>query len=366
MHEKCFNRIYQEIKYYATYDQVIGKERILSFLTTLKENIFQIISKKEQLTWEEILVHYFYSHTNGQGEIVSLEVSSKQQKDIACFLPFYQSIRKQFITQLFKHNDPLYFLDVDNTLTDYAVLSPEKVHFISNWNKKKNIILSTGKAPFAIQDVIHECALEDNYYSCLNGSIVAHQDELIMVAKIGEVSQYLIEQLNQTDMTYITYYENIIHIVKELTEENIALLKKYSEWHIDPNPEVDYGRIVKIMVFILDDHSEKSKKQEEIVQKMISPYPNLICVRTAYHCYEILDVTQHKGNTVKIISEMMGKYYRSSVGVGDSMNDLPMLNYVGFPYMVSNASDELQSYQFEIPEGSRDIDIVNVLKKYDK
>ena len=46
------------------------------------------------------------------------------------------------------------------------------------------------------------------------------------------------------------------------------------------------------------------------------------------------------------------------------MNDLPMLNYVGKPYIVSTSSDELKSYGFELLENNRNIDIVNLIKKY--
>ena len=60
----------------------------------------------------------------------------------------------------------------------------------------------------------------------------------------------------------------------------------------------------------------------------------------------------------------MGKYYRLSIGVGDSMNDFPMLEYIGRPFVVSNVSDELKQYNFEILEKNRNIDIVNILKRF--
>ena len=65
------------------------------------------------------------------------------------------------------------------------------------------------------------------------------------------------------------------------------------------------------------------------------------------------------------IAEYMNKYYRCSIGVGDSMNDLRMLDYVGKGYVVSNVGLELKQYGFQIIEGTRDVDIVNILKKYE-
>ena len=46
------------------------------------------------------------------------------------------------------------------------------------------------------------------------------------------------------------------------------------------------------------------------------------------------------------------------------MNDFPMLEYIGRPFVVSNVSDELKQYNFETLEKNRNIDIVNIIKRF--
>lgn len=357
--------VIQEIEYYFSYDQWLDgpqKKNLLSALALIEDkNLpFDELST-EKLEWVDIIKYYFVSHTDSLGNIVSLQHHVLINEEIRTNYQELKDIENRFLKQLFKKMKPLYYLDVDNTLTDNAYLSYQKIDFIKNWKNKQNIILNTGKVSSSIMNIIQTCELEHNYYSCLNGSVIVKDGNFEIISRIGEVSKSIIEDILETDLRFITYYEDCIHVIRELTEDNIYLLKKYNEWFIDETLPTNYKRIVKILTFI----KEEEKEKEEVVKKIVTKYPNLVGVRTAAHCYEILHQDQHKGNSVKKIAEYMNKYYRVSIGVGDSMNDLRMLDYVGVPYIVSNSSQELKQYGFEIIKGTRDIDIVNILKKYE-
>ena len=341
--------IKEELKEYLDYDSKLT--------TSQKEDLLQLNIEKYN-EWMQIVHDYFYSHIDEDGNIISLEkylLKNNQNAD------YYKKVNELFVNELFKNNKPLFFLDVDNTLTNFAHLSDEKKEFIGNYKNKERIILSTGKTYESILNVINECKLNDNYASTLNGSILVDKGKLEIISKIGKVSKEISEELNNTIINYVVYYKDAIHIIKDLNEDNERMLKKYNEWYVDNNEGIDYNEIIKILTFIYEGEEEK----EKIVKKIVSKYDDLVCTRTAGHCFEILRKDQHKGNTIKIISKLLGRYYRTSIGVGDSMNDLPLLNYVGIPYVVSTASDELKSYGFEELEKNRDIDIVNLIKKYD-
>lgn len=361
--------IINELNYYFKYDKILNSMERSNLLYSMTkyinydnlENIIIDNNYNIERNWMEFIKVYFISHVNDIGDIVSLEHNAYTNQEIRKNYHILKKIEKAFIDRLKMDNKPLYFLDVDNTLTDNAYLSSEKVNFISNWNNKKNIILNTGKVSDSIMNVIDECKLNDNYYSCLNGSVIVKNGKFEVINRIGKISKEIINHLNETEINYITYYEDRIHVIKELNEENIFNLKKYNEWYIDYNVPTDYENIVKVLTFINDGDNQN----EDIVRRFVEKYPNLVCVRTAKHCFEILHKDQHKGNSVRKISEYLNRYYRCSIGVGDSMNDLRMLDYVGFPYVVSNVSLELKQYGFSIIEGSRDVDIVNILKKYE-
>lgn len=337
-----------ELKEYFEYDKILSED--------MKSELLELKGKYND-KWMQVVYDYFYSHIDEEGNNISLElylINNKENK------AYYKEVDEVFEKELFKNNKPLFFLDVDNTLTNYAHLSDEKKEFISNYKEKERVILTTGKTYESILNVIEDCNLHENYASSLNGSLLVDKGELKVIAKVGNVSFDICEDLNKTNINYVIYYKDSIHIIKDLNEDNERMLKKYNEWYVDDKKEIKYDDIIKILTFIYEGETEK----EEVVKKIVSKYDGLVCMRTAGHCYEILRNNQHKGNTIKIISKLMGRYYRTSIGVGDSMNDLPLLNHVGKAYVVSTASDELKSYGFESLEDNRDIDIVNLIKKY--
>ena len=341
-----------EIIEYLDYDKILSSKEKKEFISLIK-------NKKEiSNSWMKTIYDYFDSHILSDGSIVSLEV--KRLEESGYNDSYYDKVQEEFINELFKNNKPLYFLDVDNTLTDLGVLSDEKKEFISNWENKERVILSTGKNYSSIYNTAKDCGITQNYASAINGSVLYYNNKYESVNKLGSISKKIVKELLNTKLTIITYYNENIHLVMDLNEEVVSLLKKYDEYNIDSTKETDYSKVVKILAFIYD----KDKESEKIVDDIVSKYKDLVSVRTSWHTYEILRRDQHKGNTVKEISKRLGYYYRCSIGVGDSMNDLPMLNYCGLPFVVSTASDEMKSYKFKELNENRKIDIVELMKKY--
>ena len=340
--------IKNEIKYYLKYDNVLTPNE--------KDNFINKLFVEKLNDYENLIFDYFYSHSDDDGNIISLEsflLYNKKEEEK------YRKINDIFLKQLFKDNKPLMFFDVDNTITNYGKLSEEKRQYIKNFNQKDRIILSTGKAYEAIMDVVSACELQDSLASCLNGSVLAEKNKFIMLNGIGNVSKQLIEEIEKTDIEYIYYYVDGAYSKKELNEKNTTWMQKYNEYYTI-NENIDFDKVIKILTFVFDDEKDKENKIKEIADK----YQDLVSLRTGYHCYEILRYDQHKGNTVKLISEKLGKYYRLSIGVGDSMNDLKMLEYVGKGYVVDTVSEELGVYNFEKLNKNRDIDIVEIIEKY--
>ncbi len=171
----------EELKEYLEYDSKLT--------TSQKEDLLQLNIEKYN-EWMQIVHDYFYSHIDENGNIISLEnylLKNNQNIDN------YKKVNNLFVDELFKNNKPLFFLDVDNTLTNFAHLSDEKKQFISAYKNKERIILSTGKTYESILNVINECKLNDNYASTLNGSILVDKGKLEIISRIGKVSKAISE-----------------------------------------------------------------------------------------------------------------------------------------------------------------------------
>jgi len=353
-------KVKKELDLYFSYQPKFNKEaKTLSYelLNTLKS--YEMIEGVENKI-VKLLLTYFYSHVDKNANIISLEHHKLTNEYVKNNFKMLKKTQEKFVLKLFKTNKPLFFIDVDNTLTYDAILSTQKINFIKKWKNKSDIILSSGKIYDSIKAVITSLSLTNNYSSTLNGSVIVKNKNFDVSFRIGNVSKEIINELLKTNLNFIVYYENLIHTPCELNQTNVYMLKKFDEWYIDTEKEIDYNRIVKILVFI----DEGKIEEEQVVNSIVSIFPELHCVRTAFHCYEILDKNQNKGNSVKQISTLLNRYYRASIGIGDSMNDLPMLDNTGLSYVVSNVSTQLKTYNFEILKGSRDTDIIDLLKKY--
>lgn len=337
--------VLDELAIYQPYDDEISCD-----------DISAIANGEFKNEWHKTVFDYFYSHVSAVGNPISLQMFLLTHADHS---GEYKRANKLFTDRLFAVHKPLFFLDVDNTLTNFAHLSDEKKEFISRYDQKERIILTTGKTYDSIKNVINDCALQGSLSSCLNGSLVVENGNQSAIAKIGEISEQIVAEFSTAPFTCVVYYHDAIRPISTLTDDNLKMLEKYNESYIIEK-QIDFSKVIKILFFIYEGESEK----EALVEKIIAPYPDLTCMRTAGHTFEVLRKNQHKGNTVKYISAKLGRYYRTTIGVGDSMNDEQLLNYVGKPFVVSTASNSLKSFGYPELEKNRDIDIVNLIKQY--
>jgi len=337
----------QEINQYLPFDNRLSqgdKQRLLSLDCNFESD------------WAQVVYDYFYSHLDDDGNPVSLNQFLAQH---GCYNNHYKSVEKTFVDNLFATQKPLFFLDVDNTLTNWGHLSQQKIDFIKGFEQKSRIILTTGKTYDSIKNVIEDCGLQANYASCLNGSVLVENGNSTTLTKVGDVSEKIVSHFKDAPFDTVVYYPDNIRLVHPLTQKNLDLLAKYNESYLTEEA-LDFDKVVKVLFFIYEGETEK----EQMVQDYVKSYPDLVCLRTAGHTYEILRKNQHKGNTVKAISHLLGNHYRATIGVGDSMNDSQLLSHVGKPFVVATASDELKQFGYEQLEYNRDVDIVNLIKQY--
>ena len=78
------------------------------------------------------------------------------------------------------------------------------------------------------------------------------------------------------------------------------------------------------------------KEFDECVQRL-NKIDGLLVVCVEDYCLEIINSNAGKGNAVVTLSNMLGIDKASTVGIGDSGNDLPLMGGVGVRLAVSNA-----------------------------
>ena len=170
----------EEIKEYLEYDSKLKDFE--------KSELLQLNSPYKN-PWMQVIYDYFFSHIDEDGNILSLENYIIKYD---CDKEYYKKVNEEFVSCLFEKEKPLFFLDVDNTLTNFAHLSDEKKEFISNYIDKKRVILTTGKTYESILNVVDDCKLHENYASTLNGSILIDKGEMKIISKISSFCRFSI------------------------------------------------------------------------------------------------------------------------------------------------------------------------------
>lgn len=359
------NKVIEELAYYSKYDTVLTKTEWENFFEYLSdvENMNNSIEAFSSFDWARFCLKYMYSHVTDKGKVTSIDEVSLKDPFILQHFSYFKMIEDDFTHHLFMDNKPLCFIDVDNTLTNLNKISKEKKSFIANWKYKNNIILSSGKLPRSLELYQDELDIKGNYMSCLNGSVIGKNGEIYLINRIEDNIKPLLDKLKELCIHYVVYYTNSMSTDISLDSGEIDILKNINEYYMNKKDRkvINYNNVVKILMFV-----RNIKKNDEIINKlneMLKEYPNLYMVRTGKDFLEIMSKKQDKGQTVKKICEEMGRYYRCSIGIGDSMNDLPMLDLVGRGYMVHNSEPELLKHSFEKLFNNRDKDIVILLKK---
>lgn len=298
-----------------------------------------------------LLSVYFYTHASDAGEQTSLEHALWFEGIDEKYIESAR-IRTEFF-QRFSRTGLLYFADVDNTMTERGVLSDEKKKFFNGWNLSKNVVLSTGKIFKSIEKTAKELGLERNSCCCLNGAVL--YDGLggeRLVSALGQRARPAARLLAARGVSYVLYYPDALRVEGHLRAKDLENLERYDELFLNRGGETDFDRVVKLLAFV-----DEGDVERETIVADAAALVGLNPLRTAPHSFEIVPPDTDKGRALRLTAEAHGKYFRQSVAVGDSMNDLPMLDSCGLPFAVCDASPALSAFCFPIAGKNRKTDI---------
>ncbi len=138
-------------------------------------------------------------------------------------------------------------------------------------------------------------------------------------------------QTGTTDKKSIDYY-NIFFGHEEIIRNFAKKVDNFAEW----KHSIDNIEAFAIFFHDLEKKEECKKRLEKI--KGIS-----LAFVSDYNI-EIISENSGKGNAVKKLLKMLNIEKEYALGLGDSGNDLPMMQAVGIPVAVSNATDAIKSY----------------------
>ncbi len=107
----------------------------------------------------------------------------------------------------------------------------------------------------------------------------------------------------------------------------------------------------------------------QVKQDLESQFDDIKVVRTSspldtdYIWMEVFHKDVSKGNAVKFLCEQKNIHHHMTFGIGNDYNDLDLLNFTSFSYLVENGPDELKPH-FRKAVSNENSAFSNSLKKY--
>ena len=88
---------------------------------------------------------------------------------------------------------------------------------------------------------------------------------------------------------------------------------------------------------------ELSDRVDDVLERIRKRFPQLSMANSSRYVIEIMPKGVDKGYGLSMVAENLGIDRRDVVAVGDSMNDLPMVQWAGTGVALANADERLKS-----------------------
>ena len=232
--------------------------------------------------------------------------------------------------------------DVDDTLlTDDHEITKENREAIMELQKSGvKFVLASGRPTEAITGIARELELAKygGFVAGYNGGEILEMSSGNMLERRGLKREELLEIFEKSkniDLKYITYKDKFVlgkekdeFVDEELKITNFEYLK------FDDLQDVEFDELIKCMLvgkpeIVLETKNELEPLFEGRVALTISK-PIFL---------EFINKDASKGNAVRAIAAKLGISLDDVAAIGDSYNDVSMLEIVGFSGTVENGND---------------------------
>lgn len=264
-------------------------------------------------------------------------------------------------------NYKLIATDMDDTLLN-------KEHFISDENKQAIIrvqekgikfVLASGRPTFAMIDFAKELKMDkyQGYLLGFNGGEIidfSKKEKIFHKSLNFEDIKTIYNEAISRNLSFLFYYEDTIYAneLNQYTEEEIILTKmKYKQ--ID-NIE-NFKNLSTIKCMLLGEPNILIEAQKELEKKYLENYVINISkpIFMEFTCRGI-----NKGESMKKLCNNINIETKDIICVGDSYNDLAMLQMAGLPVAVENAREDLKRISKFITTSNNNHALENLINKY--
>ena len=247
--------------------------------------------------------------------------------------------------------------DLDGTLINSnSEISNENLWAIDRLNEKGiYFVPATGRSYSEVPEVLR-MNHSIHYYITSNGADIydCHADKHYLTCISNQEMQRIMDVLRAYDIHLTMRQNGNFYVDAELTKEEHYNYYNICEAHcscidnfaININGFKDFCYKAND-VEALDLYFHQ-KEQIIVCKKELEQFAELRVVKVGEYSLEVMNVNAGKGRALQTLAGMLDIPCANTIGVGDSENDIGMIEKAGRGFAVSNACDELKNIADEV------------------
>lgn len=264
-------------------------------------------------------------------------------------------------------------LDLDGTLMlpDHITVSERnKAALLKAHESGIKTVISTGRTLSVITHVIKQIPFVD-YVMYSDGAALydVKSDKVIYEKLIDyDITKQIIEHLNTTNVYYNIYLDGKIATQKgrERLYNNNSLPQEFINDYIKNTLVCDdlldsvNGKGAELIVGFFNTEKEYNDSMS-----FIKAYESKLYVTSAFEKeFEMTNIEATKGKTMDYICKKDGLTAAEVMAIGDSLNDLPMLEFAGVSVAMGNADEKVKQKVDYITDTNANDGVAKAIKKY--
>lgn len=236
------------------------------------------------------------------------------------------------------------FLDLDNTLlsSDLTVSETNLKAIRAAARKGVNIVICTGRGIFGVKSIAEQFDISNDscYIICLNGGAFykGFPPKLIEERLFDSREGFLVYEAAYKYGVDLQIYRDNVLIIEKITERIQAYIDKHNANYVITKKISEYDdKISKIL--LNGEHDKLVSIQRELAPKLKG---KMNCFFSSDIYLEFTGIGITKGEAMKELSDRLGIDIKETIAIGDSFNDMSMIETAGLGVAVRNAVQPLK------------------------
>lgn len=247
------------------------------------------------------------------------------------------------------------------------IISQKNITAVKEYQRAGGIfVVCTGRMTTSIKNILAVNNIDCDVIAYQGAVIRLKNGEFILNGGIDAETAYRFlvkaESLNE----HLNVFVNDVHYTDRLNE--------YTDFYVKSSGTPCIKVDGKLSDFVLKNNAVCQKicimnPNEEIGVKIdfySKDFPELEVNSGAYFLTEIIDKKSNKGNAVKIIAEHYGIDLKDVIAIGDSSNDISMIEVAGLGVAVGDGNETLKRKADAVAPDFKDDAVAYVIENYCK